>query len=68
MEPDKGGEGEKYFAPVGFDNILHKIYGDYMTMPPIEKQISHHKNSAYWRERVEWDHYIMSQIFLALKM
>ena len=46
-------EGKEYFAPAGLDNILHKTYGDYMTPPPIEKRISHHKNSAYWGKRVE---------------
>lgn len=46
-------EGKKYSAPVGFDNVLRKTYGDYMTLPPIERQISHHKNSAYWRKGVE---------------
>ena len=42
-------EGKLYSAPIGYDNLLHCIYGDYMTLPPKEKQINHHINSAYWR-------------------
>ena len=42
-------EGKYYSAPSGYDNLLHRIYGDYMKLPPKEKQLNHHKNTAYWR-------------------
>jgi lipopolysaccharide cholinephosphotransferase len=28
--------------PIGYDNILRLQYGDYMILPPVEKQIPHH--------------------------
>lgn len=31
-------EGREYSIPIGYDGILKKWYGDYMTMPPIEKR------------------------------
>lgn len=34
-------------APVGYDAILTKQYGDYMTPPSISKQITHHSNKVY---------------------
>lgn len=42
-------ENVKYPVPIGFDHILSSMYGDYMKLPPIEKQISHHDYIAYWR-------------------
>ena len=41
-------EGRKYFAPIGYDAFLHDLYGDYMKLPPIEKQKSHHDFVAYF--------------------
>lgn len=29
-------------APIGYDRVLKDTYGDYMTLPPKEKQVSHH--------------------------
>lgn len=40
-------EGKKYMAPSGYHAILSKTYGDYMQLPPLEKQISHHHFKAY---------------------
>lgn len=42
--------------PIGFDEYLSTCYGDYMTPPPIEKQVSHH--SHYYlnlKERLSLD-------------
>ena len=36
-------------APVGYDRILRKQYGDYMQLPPSEEQVTHHGYKAYWR-------------------
>ena len=41
-------EGQKYYAPKEYDKILTHFYGDYMTPPPIDKQITHHSFDAYW--------------------
>lgn len=40
-------EGHLLSAPVGYDLILKKQYGDYMTPPPIEQQVTHHGNKVY---------------------
>ena len=42
-------EGEKYPAPIGYDQYLRSLYGDYEQDPPAEKQVSHHHFEAYWR-------------------
>lgn len=33
-----------------YDIYLKSIYGDYMKLPPKEKQISHHMFEAYWKD------------------
>lgn len=43
-------EGKKYIAPKGYDTILKSFYGDYMTLPPIENQISNHAFTSYIKE------------------
>lgn len=40
-------EGEKFFAPVGYDTYLTCLYGDYLPEPPKEKQKTHHNFTAY---------------------
>lgn len=42
-------EDSFFSAPSGYDNILHKMYGDYMQLPPLEEQVTHHNNSVYWK-------------------
>ena len=44
-------EGNMFRIPKGFDELLTKQYGDYMKLPPIEKQVTHHSNNAYWRNK-----------------
>ncbi len=35
-------EGKKFMIPADFHDILTSDYGDYMQLPPIESQVSHH--------------------------
>ena len=40
-------EGEKFSAPVGYDTYLRSLYGNYEEDPPLEKQKTHHRFTAY---------------------
>lgn len=40
-------EGERFFAPVGYDTFLSSLYGNYMPEPPVEKRKTHHSFRAY---------------------
>lgn len=42
-------EDRIYKIPVGYDDYLKTVYGDYMTLPPEEKRKSSHISEAYWR-------------------
>lgn len=42
-------EGRKYYIPEKYDEILTKLYGDYMELPPADKQITHHSFDAWYR-------------------
>ena len=42
-------EDKSFYAISAFDEYLSSIYGDYMTLPPIEKQVSHHLFTAYYK-------------------
>lgn len=42
-------EGEEFKAPIGYDEYLTKHYGDYMKLPPKEKQVSNHNTKVFWR-------------------
>lgn len=41
-------EGEVFKAPIGYHEYLASLYGDYMKLPPKEKQQSHHSFKAWW--------------------
>lgn len=43
-------EGRNFKVPLEYDKYLKQLYGDYMILPPKEKQISHHKFKAYWKD------------------
>lgn len=43
-------EGKLFKVPKGYDRMLRTMYGDYMVLPPVEKQVSHHKFKAWWVE------------------
>lgn len=40
----------KFMAFKNYDYYLKNIYGDYMKLPPIDKQVTHHMFKAYWKE------------------
>ncbi len=42
-------EGKYYHAPGNYDTYLTQLYGDYMKMPPLEKQKSDHAFKLYRR-------------------
>lgn len=42
-------EGKEYKCIAGYDVYLSTIYGDYMQLPPKEKQVSHHVFEVYWK-------------------
>lgn len=42
-------EGRNYWAPVGYDKWLSLRYGNYMELPPLSKQITHHNFKGYLR-------------------
>lgn len=42
-------EGRMLKAPKGYDEYLRNLYGDYMKLPPVDKQVCHHDFDAYWK-------------------
>ena len=42
-------EDKEFNVPGNFDEYLKLEYGDYMKLPPTEKQIPHHDFFAYWK-------------------
>ena len=40
----------KFQAPQGYQAYLSSIYGDYMKLPPKEKQVSNHTSEEWWRD------------------
>lgn len=42
-------EDRKFMLFKNYDEYLSNGYGDYMKMPPKEKQIAHHSYKAYWK-------------------
>jgi len=42
-------EGKKFKAMQGYEIYLKNLYGDYMKLPPLEKQVAKHDFKVYWR-------------------
>ena len=43
-------ENYEFWGPKGYDEYLTSTYGDYMTPPPVECQVSHHSFKVYKNE------------------
>ena len=43
-------EGIYFNTPDNYDEYLSNLYGDYMMLPPKDKQVSHHDFKVYWKE------------------
>lgn len=43
-------EGEKFVVPIGYDEYLRSLYGDYEQDPPLEKQRTHHRFKAFAKD------------------
>lgn len=41
-------EDKMFKIPIGYDDVLSRTYGDYMTLPPMEKRVGHHDTKEYW--------------------
>ncbi|MCP1109485.1 lipopolysaccharide cholinephosphotransferase [Lachnospiraceae bacterium PM6-15] len=44
-------EGKKYRGPANYDAYLSQLYGEYMKMPPIDKQKTHHTFKVFRRKK-----------------
>ena len=42
-------EGRSYLAPIGADQYMTRLFGDYMSLPPEDKRVSHHRFVAYYK-------------------
>jgi len=45
-------EGEIFSAPIGYDEYLKTHYGNYMQLPPKDKQVNH-EFVGYWKKEVQ---------------
>ena len=43
-------EGHIFPIPKEYDRLLSQYYGDYLTLPPIEKQTNPHELEVYLKE------------------
>ncbi len=46
-------EGRQYKIPAGYDELLSKLYGDYMQLPPKDMQVPKHEGNAYFKDGCE---------------
>lgn len=42
-------EDKVYTAFANYDEYLSQAFGDYMTLPPMEKRVAHHHEISYWK-------------------
>jgi len=41
-------EGHEFLIPKEYDMVLHRLFGDYMQLPPEEERVSIHGLKAFW--------------------
>ncbi len=41
-------QGHSFMGFRDYDQYLTNLYGDYLKLPPMDKQVSHHSFSAFW--------------------
>jgi len=46
-------EKEEFYTPREYDLYLTALYGDYMTLPPLDKRCSHHAFKAFWKNSLQ---------------
>ena len=46
-------EGHKLRMPKGYHEIMTRLYGDYMQLPPEEQRVAPHTVKAFWKEGAE---------------
>ena len=42
-------ENRKYYCPSCYSEVLTTCFGDYMVLPPLDKQVSHHSFDAFYK-------------------
>lgn len=42
-------EDMEFYVPTNYDKVLNNLYGNYMELPPKDKQIPHHISNVYWK-------------------
>jgi len=40
----------EFYVPKEYNKVLTALYGDYMTPPPVEQQVTHHCFKAHWKD------------------
>lgn len=46
-------ENIEVMVTANYDEILTKVFGDYMKLPPLDKQVTHHYYKVMWRNEDE---------------
>lgn len=41
-------EKNEFYAPSNYEDVLNKLYGNFMELPPVEKRIPNHSTIAYF--------------------
>ena len=41
-------EGKRFYSSRDYDVVLKYIYGDYMTPPPVDQQVSNHSQDFHY--------------------
>ena len=47
---ENGVDYDKFAELIEYHKILTKMYGEYMKLPPQDKQVTHHSNKVYIKD------------------